>query len=444
MRLILSRRHLLDATWLLILVSYILAGTSYVPFHGDESTTIWMSRDYGYMFLDGALDRVRYSAEPVSETEQHLRLITGSLTKYVMGLSWAANGYTTSQINEQWDWGADWNYNFQFGHAPDDILLMLGRWPSAIMLALGVIVLFAIGLSLGGRRVAYIASLYYALSPGLLLNGRRAMFEGGMIFFSLLTLFAGIMFLQKRHWGRALFLGFASGLAVSAKHPAVFTVVPVLTAVSLEFLWNYIQHRDKRRESLIRFSKVVAAGLLALLVFYLMNPVWWGNPFRRAGQVLEARSGILSGQVAAFGGYESVEDQVKGSFRQILIANPQYYEVPGWDAYIAEQIERYESSLWHGISIAGSELGAVFLCLLLLMGVVQIAKLRSRPQIRLYALWALTMLIANGLIIPLEWQRYYLMTYPVVGLTAAFGIVFVWDALSQLQRKTSSASESAR
>ncbi len=441
MQISINRWRILDALWLILLASYILAGTPDVPFHGDESTTIWMSRDYGYMFLDGELDRVRYAADLISETEQHLRLITGSLTKYAMGIFWAAHGYTTAEINEQWDWGADWNYNQQFGHAPDDTLLMLGRWPSALMLALGVSVIFAIGWHLDGRRVAYLASLYYALSPGLLLNGRRAMFEGGLVFFSLLTVFAGIEFLQKHQWGRAVFLGVVSALAISAKHPAVFTIIAVFAAISLEFLSGFLHQPQHRNLWLKAVSKLGLSGVIALLVFFVMHPVWWGDPFTRTGQVLDARSGILSGQVAAFGGYNSLTEQLEGSFRQILIARPQYYEVPGWENFIDEQINRYESSPWRGLSMGGSIGGAVILLLLLFVGIWHIAQQFSTPKIRLFALWTVAIMITSGLIIPIAWQRYYLMTYPVVALIAALGIVQVWDQLTRSQRKTSSASD---
>jgi len=63
-----------------------------------------------------------------------------------------------SDVNEQWDWGADWNYNQQNGHAPSPTLLMVARWPSAILLAAGVVVMFAIGRALGGTWTPYVAS----------------------------------------------------------------------------------------------------------------------------------------------------------------------------------------------------------------------------------------------------------------------------------------------
>lgn len=407
------RRYLWPVLWLGALIAYVLGGTALVPFHGDESTTLWMSRDYGYIMLDGKLDAIRYQEPPPNATEQHMRLITGSLTKYLMGVSWQMNGYTTETINEQWDWGADWNYNQQFGHAPDDTLLMLGRWPSALMLAASVIVLFSLGWLLGGRPVAYLASLYYVLNPAILLNGRRAMFEGGLLFFSLLTVLVAIWFLQRRDWRAAVALGFAAGFAVAAKHPAVFTVGAVFVAALISL------PRQK-------YSQLLAAGLLAFGVFYVIHPVWWGNPFERVRQVYEARSGILEGQVAAFGDYDGIDDQISGFLRQVFVVQPQYYEVDSWEAYIGDQITRYENTIWRGVPVGGSVIGAVFvgLCVLIGLGVLA-AKRQHHTASWVVMIWSVVILATSGVLTPLEWQRYFLMTYPVVGLLAALGLVWM-------------------
>ena len=409
----------LDALFLAVLAGYILAGTALAPFHGDESTTIWMSRDYGFIFLDGELDRVRYQESPVSATEQHMRLITGSLTKYLIGFSWHLNGYTTAQINEQWDWGADWHYNQTTGHAPDDRLLMLGRWPSALMLAAGVVVLFGIGWMLGGRGVAYVACLYYALNPALLLNGRRAMFEGGLVLFSLLTVLVAIWLLRRRSWRAAIALGLCSGLALAAKHPAGFTLVAVFGA-GMVYSW---QEADRWR----LVGKLVVAATLALLVFCALHPQWWGNPLGRARQVLDARTGILEGQVAAFGGYDGPPDQIAGAARQLLIVRPQYYEAPDWAVYIADQIERYESSPLRGVSVGSSVPGALMAATLIGLG--GWALLRGQGGDRaarwIVGVWSLVMVLTTVLLTPLEWQRYYLMAYPALGLLLGVGVIRV-------------------
>src|SRR5258708_35657420 len=56
------------------------------------------------------------------------------------------------------------------------------------MAALGVIPVFILGWPLRLRSLAYPAALLYALHPVILLNGRRAMMEGGLMLTSLLTM----------------------------------------------------------------------------------------------------------------------------------------------------------------------------------------------------------------------------------------------------------------
>ena len=219
-----GRAALVDFVFLALLIVYILAGVPLVPFHGDESTLIYMSRTYGYQFIERDLDKVRYQdPSPVPE-QQALRFINGSLAPYSIGLAWHLAGYSLDDINDQWDWGADWDYNVRTGHAPSPDLLLASRWPSALFLCGSAVLLFAIGRMVMGRPAAYLATLYFVLNPAIVLNGRRAMMEGVMLFFGLLVVLAGLYFLQRRSWRAGLLLGIASGLALSAKHTNMFTV----------------------------------------------------------------------------------------------------------------------------------------------------------------------------------------------------------------------------
>ncbi len=251
-----TRYCFFDFLFILILVGYVIAGTPLVPFHGDEATQIFMSRDYAYQFLQGDLDRLRYRDPPISAQEQDLRLLNGTVNKDLIGLAWHLDGFTVDQINEQWDWGADWNYNQTTNHAPSDALLQVSRVPSALLLVAGVFVIFALGRTLGGRPVAYLAAAYYALCPPLLLDGRRAMMEGGLIAFSLLAVLAGVYLLQKRAWWTAILLGGAAGLALASKHTSAFTVIAVFAACAL---YPHHEMDSRRRGTIYRAPRTGAA-----------------------------------------------------------------------------------------------------------------------------------------------------------------------------------------
>ncbi|MEL6271632.1 MAG: hypothetical protein AAFR22_17625, partial [Chloroflexota bacterium] len=60
------------------------------------------------------LQTVFYAENPVSPQEQDLRLLNGTVNKYSIGAAWHAAGLTVDDVNEQWDWGADFVYNVPF------------------------------------------------------------------------------------------------------------------------------------------------------------------------------------------------------------------------------------------------------------------------------------------------------------------------------------------
>jgi hypothetical protein len=98
-----NRRWLIgaDILWIFALMIYVLAGTRQVPFHGDESTLIMMSRDYYYQFIAGNLAQVTYHDPPLNATEQQLRLLNGTVPKYLIGLAWHVAGFTVDDLNDR-------------------------------------------------------------------------------------------------------------------------------------------------------------------------------------------------------------------------------------------------------------------------------------------------------------------------------------------------------
>jgi 4-amino-4-deoxy-L-arabinose transferase-like glycosyltransferase len=403
--------------WLVILGLYMLAGTTLTPFHGDESTQIFMSRDYADQFMQRDLSAIAYRDPPRVSTEQELRLLNGTLNKYLIGLAWHSGGFGVADLNEQWDWGAGWDYNQQNGHMPSAALLQAARWPSSLLMAAGVVVVFVLGWVAGGPLTAYLASLYYALCPPLLVNGHRAMMEGSLTFFSLLTVLCGVWFARQGTWWAAAVLGVAAGLAVASKHSAVFAVVGVLVGVIL----NHKSTKDTKQ-----FLKLFFSGFVAFIVFYAVNPAWWGDPFTRAGQVLTLRQELLTLQSEVFGGYADPLDALAGFGRQVLVALPQYYEVSGWEGFISEQIAAYEASPWRGVSIGGTMLGALVLGVMLVMGAWGLLRRLCDSAVGVVGGWVLAVVLSTLLLTPLEWQRYYVPAYPAVGLLAAVGATQLW------------------
>ncbi|MCS6835647.1 MAG: glycosyltransferase family 39 protein [Anaerolineae bacterium] len=398
--------------WLILaaLTAYVLLGVRATPFHGDESTLIYMGRDTAYL-LHGQLERLLYSETTPSPTEQHLRLLNGTLGKLGYGLLNVLGSRTLDDWNEQWEWAAGWDYNLQTNRLPDPAILLAARWLSALALIVGLAA-FVACVRLLLRRAAWIALPALALltlHPVVLLNGRRAVMESWMLAGVALSLWAGLRLARRFSLTNVLLLGLFSGLAVAGKHTAAMAIVGIFGGLVTVHLR--------------RFPALVGAGLLALLVFYALNPSWWGDPLARLGTVLALRTELLTGQVSAFGGYVDTLDRWIGFVRQSFWPTPQYYEVSGWGAFIGGQIQAYEAAPWAGLRAPGLDLVVSGWAVI---GSVGLLRRWREPTVRVVLAWAGVTLVFVLLLTPLEWQRYYMPMYPVVVLCMAHGADMLW------------------
>src|SRR5262249_3372605 len=155
---------------------YVLAGMQLAPFHGDESTILYMSRDW--FKPPTALAYGDFAPGSGEAQDQELRLLNGVISQDSFGAAFAFLGINPDQINTPWAWGSDWWVNAYYGHLPSTKILWIGRLMSTLMTASSVAVVFTIARWLAGRPSAWLATFVYTVMPDVLLNGRRAMFEG--------------------------------------------------------------------------------------------------------------------------------------------------------------------------------------------------------------------------------------------------------------------------
>lgn len=430
------RQYVIDSLWCLCLGIYIVAGANALPLHGDEPTLIFMGRDF-YYHMQGNTASVYFddwnNLSADEATEQQLRLVNGTLPKYLYGAIAYFSGYTLEDINQQWAWGSGWDWNHENGHVPSEDLLFRSRTASAVLLAISAIALFFLGKTIAGRAVGYFSSVYYVLNPAILLNGRRAMMEGGMLTFTILAILIAVYLLKHRSWWLYILLGLVSGLAVASKHTAIMTIIIIFAVCGLYLLRTW---RKDYRDIL----KLIGAGLLSLVVFFILNPAWWSNPPGAVSSVLDLRQDLLAGQVGFFGGYENPGEQIAGFARQSFIVLPVYAE-SDFDDFYSEQIDliqQYDSSLLSGISLGGSTIGAVILFILTIIGCVQLWLSEDLEAVIKWLItgWLISMILLTLVLTPLEWQRYYLPIYPIIGLMTAIGLDSSVKAVVQWQKKT--------
>ncbi len=427
------RRWLLfDTMFLLLVMGYITLGTTDVPFHGDESTTIWMSRDFDTVILQGDFDAVAYEAPPRRTTNQHMRIITSNVSKLAMGLAWHSAGYSVDQINDQWVWhpDLDMTWNRVNGHMPTADLLSIMRLTSAWMTALGAVFILAAARLIARHVLNHPFAIaatgwgaigLYAVHPAILLNGRRAMFEGGLLLGLTMVAWIILAWVQKqRDWQIVIVAGIATGIALSTKHSAAVTVVLFYFGLGLTVV---LYRRDWKQ-----LLQMALATLVALLIFLLLNPLWWSQPLDMPSIVIDQRRLILDEQIASFGGYENWSERLQGLWNESLHVAPQYYEAQYWTDFegVQDVIADYESSIWSGwpddIAVFTIRLALLGFGALLIIHTLRYGDVRGRRLVLTLALWAIGILTITLFTVPLGWQRYYLPIQPPLMILMGLGL----------------------
>ncbi|MBK9124338.1 MAG: phospholipid carrier-dependent glycosyltransferase [Chloroflexi bacterium] len=401
-------RRLLIPAYLIALMAYTLLGAPSVPFHGDESTLIFTTRDYFDQFVRRDLS----TEDPMVE---RLRLLDGRVQKYLGGFAHHLTGGSAESLNTPWLWGADYTYNRDNGHIPDERLLTTQRIAIALLLALSVPAAYGVGAQVGGLWGGALMAALIAFSPNLLINGRRAMMEAPLLLFSLLSVLAGLRWIaaERRRWLWLIPLGIGAGMALASKHSAVLTLGPLFAGLGLAVT---LQGRQRRLISL------AAGGVIALAVFFAFNPAWWSDPLGTFDEVMRLRSDLLAEQVVAFGDYGDFGLQVNGYVTYGLLDQPQYFEVAEWGTWpqIVEQIAAYESSPWSPPAWFNA-VRAVLTLGLALVGVFALIRRRDGISVTV-GVWAAGAMLAALMITPLAWARYYLPALPPLFALAAAGI----------------------
>ncbi len=433
--------RVLDAVWLLALMIFIIAGMPLASFHGDEAMLIYMSHDYAKAFIYGDPMGLMVGPPYYVDTDPWLRLLNGSVSRHTIGLSWHLAGLTNGDLPPVpgWDWGLDYQTNVDTGHRPSEAMLLAGRLPSTIFLALSAVMMFVLGKQLGGRPLAYFASAFYGLHPAILLNGRRAVMEGSLLYFGLAAVLVAVIISRKREagvrglWGWWLVLTLAAALALASKHSAI-------VFVAAAYGWIFLSEAVRRRGGILLRTtlKLAISSVLAGALFIALSPALWNDPAARLQDLVTVRAGLLDTQVNSDPlAPMPLAERIRQAIAQPFIEPVAHYEVAGWGGYepVTQEIARYMASPLSGLQFG---VGGLVLTLLAGWGIICLFSPRLRPgcvtwgQAAGLLLWLLLNL-AFALINPLPWQRYYLPLIPVYTLLAGVGLL----ALVSLVRNAS-------
>jgi hypothetical protein len=421
----------LDILVIGLLAMYAFAGFAVTPFHGDESMQIFMSHDYAYLFQDGNVQTLLYTEDKRErlDVEQGLRIINGTVNKFTIGIAWDAAGFTREELNWPWYWDESYQWNMDNGFYPGDDLLLASRIPSSLFLSAAVITMFFVAKVLAGRPAGYMAATYLALNPGVLVNGRRAMMEGSLLFGATLVVLGGLWLvrakLEWRSWAAAATVALGAGFAVASKHTNVVAVASVFIGCGLYAVVLLRQEQTKRGIRML--VQLILAGVVSVALFYLLNPSYWENPVTVARVVLDERVTLLDGQIDVFGGYAHFGEKLLGFYRQTFETKPMYAETNSFAAAMEVQGYNYEQTPYAGIHLPGVGLPLLAAFILgcgVLFGVLHLRDVEpgTRWVIGTYVILTTAFCLFA---VPLEWQRYYLPMAPVVAAIAPLGILWV-------------------
>ncbi len=421
---------ILDAVWLIVLAVYILGGIAIVPFHGDEAMQMTMSRDYFTAFVNHQPHALLVNPPYQLDSPNWLRLINGSVNPHTVGFSLHLAGYIETGLPAIWEWPLSYDENVLRGHRPPQAMLIVSRLPSAIFLALSVIILFGIGRQMRGRVAAYTASGLYALSPVILLNGRRAMMEGSVLCFGLLAIWLAIMICKGRDsWRWWIALGLACGLTLASKHSGIVFVAAALGWVLVGQITKHFPILPIRLISHL-LGRLMMSLVMMMIIFIALSPGLWNAPLARLGDLVTERTKLLDSQVKAEpDAPTTLNERVIGIVTQPYVQAPVYYEAAFWANAEPIQVEiaAYDPSVWSGLH-SGALIGTL-LTLVAVMGIGIIA--RDWRMWRIGLLVWLTVTLASLLVNPLPWQRYYLSLYPLAALLTGIGATALTRRWSQ-------------
>ena len=412
------RSTAVEAALFAVLSIFLLSGVDQVPFHPDESSLLFQSRDLEAL-VTRPLD-LAWAPGPAPNSEMTYRLLNAPLAKYVLGLARALAGYGPDSVSVDWDWSKSWGQNVVAGALPSAPLLHAARTASTVALLGAVIALYFAGRKAGGRAAGLAAALLFGLNALSLLHGRRAMAEGTMLL-GVAAATLGLLVADRRP--------FLAGLAVALAVNAKTSTLPLLLIGWLATVWT----ADPARRSVgSRFSRTVRYASGVILLTAVLQPVLWRQPLGAMQAMWETRRDLLARQVDDI--RTLAPDHVPADFPQravILVANLylaplQYSEVGN---YLAEQrasVLQYESRFGHSL-LRGFVGGGLLMGLTLLGAAWALRRVRRAgpDTARIYGLLGLAT-VFQGLAlvsaIPLPFQRYTLPLLPLLCLWQGLGL----------------------
>jgi hypothetical protein len=431
------------ALWplLILLTAFALSGVADVPFHPDESTQLYMSRDFELLLNDPI--SLAWTPEQAGDGRAHLRLVDAPLTRYLLGLGRGLAGLPA--LSSDWDWTKTWEQNGVAGSLPDPRLLLAGRLTLTFLLPFSLLLIYQIGARMHGPLTGLLALLLMGLNALVLLHDRRAMAEAALTFGVLLAIWS-FLTSQRHPW----LVGLGLAVAFNAKQTGLILLPVGLLAVALPDL----ETRPARlicasdltgfqnlsglgpRKMISDLKRIAGAWAKILVVFglvtFLLNPFLWRQPLQAVQAAILERQNLQKGQAADLKrllpdvALDSPSRRLAALLANLYFTPPAFAEAGNYStqtqaaegAYLARPGYRLLRGLTGGAVMFTLNLLGIFLACLRLR--------RLGPQRRRAVAMLLLATLCLGLgvfwLAPLPWQRYVIPLAPLTCLWAAYAV----------------------
>ncbi len=400
---------------LILLAIFVLAGVSTIPFHPDESSWLYMSKDFELFFSKPS--SLMWVDSRDGEVDQYKRLIDAPFAKYIIGLSRNIVGVPT--IKSDWNWELSWSDNKHAGALPTQYQLNVGRLTNTLVLIASTVLIYISGKHLESRLTGIIAAVFFGTNSLLLLHNRHVMAESVLTLCIVLSIIA-VFYGSDYPW----FTGLAVALAVNSKQ----SVIPLVGVGLFSVLWIPNQNFNiKRIGKNAAIYSIVLVGLS-----YILNPLWWSHPVRVPIEAWIARVNFRDNQVATlriFASNQVLDTPIKrlvSFIANLYILPPAFYEAAN---YINEtEISQVKYLSFPGHNLLRGIIGGGIALLLSLFGtiigiinVIRSADPVKRRKLTLLLLATSFQAIAILVAIPIPYQRYVIPMIPFIALWIGYG-----------------------
>jgi len=393
-----------------------------VPFHPDESTQIFMSKDVRLLFNNTS--ELFYEDNPVDQVEQNYRLLDAPVTKYTIGTFLIFNGLQS--LKSDWDWTKTWDENKS--SIPTTAQLLTSRISIALFFPISILLFFLLLKEFFKDKylIITLGIVMFAFNSLLLLHTRRSMAESPLIFFLLLSLYA-LLKLPKRY---LYFSSIPIALAINSKQTLLFLIPLAILLIIL----NYKNQLVKLLIQCILFFILISGIHIAL------NPITWSDPIKTLSTMVKIRRELTMDQKLAIQSVspefivETFPEKLIAYIGQLYILEPQPQEIGNYDSELRNSITHYfNNTLFKGL-LRTMATGVIYF-MISIIGLFSSSKLLSNKNKLIlmggWILFSIEVLLFNQI----PFQRYYLPAIPFTIILFLFGLEFIRLNILKIKRQ---------